>query len=59
MKFGIRRGDPQVARIVAVDQVQPSGELDLRISRDKKVIKEMKVKISQPYTIIPTIRLPE
>jgi hypothetical protein len=37
----------------------PYGEQDLRISRDKKVLKEMKVKISQPFTTIPTIRLPE
>jgi hypothetical protein len=37
----------------------PYGEQDLRISRDKKVLKEMKVKISQPDTAIPTIRLPE
>jgi hypothetical protein len=37
----------------------PYGEQDLRITRDKRVIKEMKVKISQPRTAIPTIRLPE
>jgi hypothetical protein len=37
----------------------PYGEQDLPISRDKKVVKEMRVKISQPYTAIPTIRLPE
>ena len=28
-KTGICRGDPQVARIVAVDQVKPLGELRL------------------------------
>jgi hypothetical protein len=37
----------------------PFGEHDLRVSRDKKVIKEIKVKISQPNTAIPTISLSE
>jgi hypothetical protein len=37
----------------------PYGEYDLRVSRNKKVNKEMKVKISQPNTAIPTIRLSE
>ena len=37
----------------------PYGEHELRVSRDKRVIKELKVKISQPYTTIPTLRLPE
>src|SRR3974390_2741426 len=37
----------------------PYGEHDLRVTRDKRVIKEIKVKISQPQTVIPPIRLPE